>query len=115
LKVNRDAHHGIFLEALEGYRQKALEVFNDEVDKIKAGKKFRGYINLTQPADHTDDYNAVIGMLELTSDPNVELDEQSYRHLVLDEWDWKRQFLSSNSGYSKTAMVALKQVDGDAE
>ncbi len=103
LRQNRDAHHGIFAEALEGYRAKALEVFNAEVDKIKAGKPFRSQVYLTLPVDHTADYDAAIGMLELSEDDVVELDEQGYRQLVKDEWEWKHQFLASNSAYSMTA------------
>lgn len=108
LRANRDAHHGIFVEALEGYRAKAIEVFNQELDKVRNGKSFRSYVQLQEPEDHTRDYDRVIGMLELSEDDVVELDEQSYVELVQDDWAWKRQFIRTNAAYSARAARLLE-------
>lgn len=113
LKKNREAHHGIFLEALEGYRKEAIKVFSENLDKVKNGEPFPHYVNLVQPIDHTADYDVAIGLLEFGLDNTVDLDEESYRHFVLDDWDWKQQFLSTNSYYSLTAASMAKDgIDG---
>jgi hypothetical protein len=113
LQHNRELHHGIFLEALEGYRKEALRLFGENLDKIKKGKPFLSYVSLTTPVDHTADYDAAIGLLNFSIDDSVDLDEESYRSFVLDEWAWKKQFLSTNSYYSNTAAVAAASVNFD--
>jgi hypothetical protein len=112
LEANRAGHRAIFEEALEGYRTKAIELFSAEVEKIRSGQKFRSFVSLTEPEDHTADYDAAIGMLQLSLDDAVELDEQSYRSFVLDEWDWKRQFLATNRSYSATAAAQADDDEG---
>lgn len=103
LRKNRDAHRAIFEEALEGYRKKAIEVFEDRLAQIKSGKGFQSYVSLAEPDDHTNDYDVAIAMIEMSVHDQIELDELSFRQFVRDEWQWKKQFLMTNSGYSRTA------------
>lgn len=112
LKKNRDEHRSVFEEALEGYRKLMIKMFEDELEKAKAGKKFNVYFSATQPVDQTKDYDRVIGMLEMDSEETVQLDEQDYQSYVLDDWSWKRNFLASNSAYSGKAAALLATSSG---
>lgn len=103
LKVNRENHRAIFLEAVEGYRKQMLELLDASVERIKAGKFIQDSVYLPIPADHTKDYDRVIGMLMLSLDVTVELEEEDYASYVDDDWEWKMLFLTSNSTYSSTA------------
>lgn len=115
LKRNRAEHRKIFLEALDGYRKEAIKQLEAQLERAKSGKKFSVYISLTQPQDQTKDYDRAIGMLELSLDTEISLPETDYRNYVLDEWNWKAQFLSSNVAYSATAATAWADQLGDTD
>lgn len=111
LGKNRDDHRAIFDEAVEGYKQKATELLEDHIDRIRKGDLTAVYVNLPRPEDHTQDYNRVIKMLELSTDSTIELDEHDFAQYVMDDWAWKRQFLISNTHYSTTAAARLREYD----
>lgn len=51
------------------------------------------------PANYTAEYNRAIRKLELSVDTVIDVDELTFNQLVLDEWNWKSQFLLSNAFY----------------
>lgn len=108
LQENRDAHHDIFLEAVDGYRIEAVKQLEVHIKRIQKGSLKRVYVVLATPEDHTVDYDNAIGMLKMSLDDTVDLDEDAYRHFVMDQWDWKNAFLTTNSVYSASAAKALK-------
>ena len=99
LNKNRTQHRAVFEEALEGYRKEAIRVLDGHIAELKSGKPKRVYVSVPYPEDHTADYDAAIGLLNLSVDDFAELDEASYKCFVLDDWNWKRQWAASNSGY----------------
>jgi len=107
LKKNRENHRVIFLEALDGFRKKAIVEFEKQLEAAKAGKKFDVYINLTLPHDQTKDYDRAIGMLSMSVEDVIELSEHEYQQYVMDDWSWKMNFLTGNSTYSGTAAAEL--------
>lgn len=106
---NRDAHREIFLESVEGYRKRVVEILEDHIKRVRSGKLERVSISLPEPADHTRDYDRALGMLEMSVDDEVVIDEQRYSELVMDDWGWKNQFLTTNSAYSATAAASLSR------
>jgi len=100
IKKNREQHRAIFEEAYDGF-YKALVA---QLDKMKeaalAKKKVSLYVGLTEPVDMTSEYDEVIQMLELTTDNEVVLDQRQFKNYILDEWNWKGQFITSNSLYA---------------
>jgi len=103
VQKNRDAHRGIFEEAVEGYRKRSVEILEEHIQKIKAGKLEEVYVRLPRPSDHTKDYDRVIEMLEMHEDTSIEIDEDHFASYVMDDWSWKNEFLATNSTYSATA------------
>jgi hypothetical protein len=112
LKKNRNAHNGIFREAQEGFRKAVIEELEKRLKLARNGKKIEQYVRLPEPQDHTRDYDRVISMLEMDLTDIVELSETDYAQYVLDDWEWKRQFLGTNRAYS---FVAAKLADDLAE
>lgn len=108
LKENRAKHRDIFLEAIEGYRTEVIEQLERHIVEMKSGKPKRTYISIPYPEDHTSDYDDAIDMLEMSVDSVVELDSDAFQAFYKDKWGWKNQFLASNSGYSRTAYMALQ-------
>jgi hypothetical protein len=115
VKKNRDQHRAIFLEAVDGYKAEALRLLEEKVRLVKRSK-LPAYvaISLYVPEDHTKDYDNAIAMFEMSVDEELEVDETSFNQLVRDDWQWKRQWLTSNSGYSVTAATFANQVGEDA-
>ena len=107
LKKNRDEHKSIFLEAVEGYRKYAVEQLEKHIESIKAGKVQLVSVQIPQPQEHTKDYDRAIKMLEMSVDTEIDIDEHSFQCFIMDDWDWMRQFLTSNSAYSLTAVSKL--------
>ncbi len=103
LKKNREEHREIFLEALKGFRQAALEALEERIAEARKGKKITLQFRLYEPKDQTKDYDRIIRMLEMSQDEIIELTEREFAHYVMDDWDWMDQFLHSNMGYSKAA------------
>ena len=104
LEKNRDAHHGIFLEAQEGFRKVVISELEKHLKLARNGKQqIKQYMALPEPEDHTRDYERVISMLKMDLSDTVELSERDYAQYVQDDWAWKRQFLGTNRIYSAKA------------
>jgi len=113
LKANRARHREIFLEAQEGYRKLAIKELNAMLRNARSGGQIRRSITLIQPMDQTSDYDRVIGMLELSEQDSILLEEHEYQMYVQDKWNWKKQFLANNSGYSQQAFLANIEQSND--
>ena len=107
LTKNRAEHRKIFEEAVEGYRKKVIELLEDHLERVKEGSLIRVYISLPQPSDHTADYDRALQVLDWSLDDEIEIDEQTFAELVMDDWQWKREFFTTNSAYSVTAAAGL--------
>lgn len=107
---NRAKHRAVFEKALEGYRQEGLRILEDRVKDLAAGKTPDIRIIVNRPEDHTSDYDRVIRMLQMSVDNIFELDDRTFAQFVMDDWDWKRQWLDSSNLY---AAGTVKQVYGD--
>jgi len=112
LEQNRTEHQKIFEEAIVGYRDEAIRQLESHIERIKANSKVvRISVYVTPPEDHTDDYDAAIEMLKWATGTDIELDEASFRHFVLNDWEWTRSFLSTNSAYSMSARALYTEDD----
>lgn len=107
LSKNREAHRGIFEEAVKGYEEQALSLLQLHMDDIRAGRVKHVIVNLPYPEDHTRDYDRILAMLDMMIGDDVELDEGTFAQYVMDDWHWKRQFLTTNSAYSVQARASL--------
>lgn len=101
--TSQSQHRAIFEEAVEGYRKKVTELLEDHLQRVKEGSLLHVYISLPQPSDHTSDYDRAIAMLDMALEEEIMVDEKTFAQLVMDDWGWKGEFLSTNSAYSMTA------------
>lgn len=120
VRENRTKHVAAYNESLTDYaqstsaiakanvkiareNQKALAKFLAEDhtrDSSKVVKPPKSY--LPYPTSYEDEYSRAIRMLELSVDEEILIEEAVFNQLVLDEWNWKRQFIMA-SGMYKTA------------
>lgn len=100
LTANRAAHRAQFEAALAGWEQAVLAELQQALDDARAGKQYRTYFALPQPSDHTEDYDRALAMLTMEVEDTVTLTDVEFSELVMDNWRWKPDFLSTNASYS---------------
>ena len=64
VRANRDAHRSLFLLAQEGYRKLVIEELDKMLADARAGLPIKRSVSLTEPSDHTKDYDRVVAMLD---------------------------------------------------
>lgn len=111
LRKNREGHRKIFEEALDGYRKEVVKRLDEQLARAKAGKRVYLAFQIVEPQNQTKDYDRAIGMLEMSIDDEISLSESDFRNYVMDDWNWKHQFLSSNAMYSGSAASSLDSME----
>jgi hypothetical protein len=96
---NRAAHRDLFLRAVEGYRSFVTRELEDKLDQLRDGKLVESWSRYPIPEDHTRDYDRVLRMLDLDERDQMELTEQETAWFIMDDWEWKRQWNTSNTAY----------------
>ena len=107
LKANLAEHKTIYAEATTGFKAEFEKTLKKRLASLEEGKIPSTHLGLTVPSTHEKDYEDAIGMLEMTSDKHIVLDQSLYNAYVNDEWTWQGSFLTSNSQYSGTARSKL--------
>ena len=100
LKENRAKHRELFLAAQQGYRQDVITELDKMLKDAREGKNIRTVLSLPAPQDHTTDYDRAIRMLEMSVDDTVDIMAHEFDQYVMDNWQWKAQFLTTNEGYA---------------
>jgi hypothetical protein len=103
VRANREAHRELFLKAQEGYRKLVIEELNKMLADARAGLPIKRSVSLTEPSDHTKDYDRVVAMLEMSVDETITLEAHDFDQYVMDNWDWSRFALSTNTAYAAHA------------
>jgi hypothetical protein len=111
IRENAEKHKQIVAEAREGYMKAAEKALAARLKDLRSGKLVSLTFQLAPPVDQSSVYRTVIRMLELHTKEDITLDSKQVRCLVMDEWDWKKQFLLSNSAYSATATRMMSDED----
>lgn len=102
LRENRQKHKEAYELAREGFRQALVEELEELIGKVDEDS-YPDYVTLQNsraPQCHLDDYDNAIGMLELSTSQEVDLDESLYRKYVQDDWGWKSGWIEANSAYT---------------
>lgn len=99
---NKAQHKKDFEEAWQDYLTYAKKEFRKaarNVEKTEKGKRINLPNFYAVPENHESDYDRIAGLLKLSSDDEVWLDDRDYERYVLDKWDWKEQFVSTSNFY----------------
>ncbi|GAA3755093.1 hypothetical protein GCM10022240_05120 [Microbacterium kribbense] len=99
VEKNRNGHRAAFEEALEGYRYRLTVELERRLRDVAKGRAIDLYFNLPEPQDHTDDYDRVLAMAQMSIDDEIELTEDEFGMYVMDQWDWKRSFAETTTLY----------------
>ena len=111
VKENLEKHIKEYNEAVEDYIAVVQEICVENVKiakrNLKVSKEMNcvnGDFNLPKmfpsiPVSYENEYNRAIAMLEMSADEIIELESEVFNQLVLDEWEWKRNFEMTNTLY----------------
>jgi hypothetical protein len=91
LIANRTRHQRDYEMMLENYQFAIIEKLQEYSEEYHKGN-FVDLDFLSKPVRHTDDYDAIIDMLEMSSDTEFKLSTHEHRQYCLDQWEWKRIF-----------------------
>lgn len=99
---NKKKHVKDYEESVKDYKKAALKVAKEHVELAKTGDldqiaKIRAMPQ--RPQSYEDSYNRAIRMMELSVESIIEVEEDVFNQLVLDEWHWKNAFVASASLY----------------
>jgi hypothetical protein len=102
VKANKITHVTEFLEAVEDYKKLVLQIAQGNAKLAKTGdleqfKKIK--TTPAAPTSYENDYKRAIRMLELSIESIIEVEEDVFNQLVLDEWSWKRGFVATSMAY----------------
>ena len=104
LKKNRETHRENYERARDGFIKLLTKELEDKLDMIREGERIpQLHFDNRQPEDHTDEYDTIIGMLEMSTDGTIELSYQQYQQWVEDNWNWKQLWTTSNTQYIEAA------------
>jgi len=106
-----------FYEKLAEYKDIAKQEFDKVKDKIEKKEPLPAalsvsaisvdtYLGLTFPEDHSKDYNRAIKMMEATVYDEVSLSVEEFDAYVMNEWEWKHNFIASNAMYTRNCLLS---------
>lgn len=103
LQNNLKMHRAAVVEASAARRQEILEYFTDTAAHIERDPNYQPKESITfpKPKDNSSDYERAIRMVEMTTDEVIELTEDQFDKLVMDNWGWKQELLRTSSMYAK--------------
>jgi hypothetical protein len=111
VRENRGKHISEYEEAVEGYKQAALDAVDKamvklrrRVEELEAGEVLVLDVvtfNLLVPRNHKQDYDQAIRMLEMSVDEELTIRADEFACYVMDDWDWKADFLNVSNTYKQ--------------
>jgi hypothetical protein len=103
LQKNRETHQADFEIAWKAFRKRAEEDLQEKLRALKAAgrpQQVNLWIGLEVPEDHTEDYDRAISMLDWEVRDEVTLEENEFKQLIQDKWNWSAKFHSDNVFYT---------------
>lgn len=106
VRVNKATHIAEFLESVTDYKALVLQIATANAKLAKTAdleqfKKIKA--QPAAPKSYEDSYKRAERMLELSIEDIIEIEEDIFNQLVLDEWQWKHSFSVSNAMYKTGA------------
>lgn len=102
VKTNLAKHVAEYVNSVEDYKFLVKQIATDNLKWAKTGnlKDFKNIkSNPTLVQSYETEYKRAICMLELSIDDIIEVEEDVFNQLVLDEWHWSSSFKTLSSTY----------------
>lgn len=107
VKENKEKHSAEYSESVADYKVAVLKLAKENLRLAKSEDlnefaKMRN--NPAMPVSYEDNYRRAERMLELSVDEIIEVEEDVFNQLVLDEWHWKHAFAAASTMYKTMSM-----------
>lgn len=102
VRANKEKHIKEFTESVKDYKLAVLKVTKENYDlaKTKNLDKIAEIESIPhRPSSYETNYTRAIRMLELSVEDTIDVEQDVFNQLVLDEWDWKHSFLAASTMY----------------
>lgn len=101
LEDNREKHLAQYTKAIKGYRKKVIKTLEKQLKDARDGGKIdlRALGMFPEPRNYVAEYDTAIAMVEWAQGDSIEIDQESFRNFVQDEWGWKNSFLAGTQQY----------------
>lgn len=113
---NKHEHIAAYAEAITEYRHELVVFLKDQLDKLASRIDEieecetldipNIHFDKPKPVSYEDHYIRAIKMLEMSVDDHITLTPEEFACYVMDQWDWKKQFVHTNTLYSKSKLSA---------
>lgn len=104
LKQNLELHRAEYKEALAEFHTRLLEdlkLAQKKVSKVENVEDLKNFhFRVSFPQNHEKDYIEVIEMLEMSVDEHINLDSESFRAYIKNEWQWQATFAAAKMAYA---------------
>ncbi len=102
VRENKEKHVREYNESVEDYKKAAINVAQKNLELAQSGDldqiaRIKGMPQ--KPTSYEKEYDRAIRMLELSVEEIIEVAQDVFNQLVLDEWAWKNAFVASASLY----------------
>lgn len=106
LKTNLEVHITQYQEAVFDYRMKLQADLEKALADLKAGAVPVDDITVTfdSPTSHEAEFRDAIAILEYEERETIEIDGETFKAWVQNQWAWSRNFEIMNASY-KTAII----------
>lgn len=102
LKDNLDAHAAEYFDALADYKKHIANELAKaviEAETLPPEDVAKISVRFNPPQDHRKDYQDAIEMLEFSADDLINLDQESFKAYVKNEWSWTQGFKLMAASY----------------
>ena len=102
VRANKDKHVTEFNESVVDYKAAVIKIAESNLALVQTGdldKIAKTKSMPSKPVSYESNYTRAIRMLELSVEETIDVEEDVFNQLVLDEWAWKNQFVASSALY----------------
>jgi hypothetical protein len=90
IKLEKERHD----KTIANY-EKRIKSLEDDIVRVESDKNPKLSTIAQKPEHRKEEYTNVISMLKMTTDSEIELDNDQFSCYVQDKWIWQKQFLTN--------------------
>lgn len=102
VRKNKEKHIVEYNESVEDYKAAAVKLAQANLKLVKTGdleQIAKTKAMPQKPTSYENNYARAIRMLELSVEKEIDVEEDVFNQLVLDEWAWKNAFTAASALY----------------
>lgn len=106
VRLNFEKHKADYNEAVDDYKVLVVKLAKDNAKIAKVNVKMANAFRIkdikhfsnvpSAPVHYSKEYERAIKMLEMSVESEIDLEEEIFNQLVMDEWSWKHHFVGAN-------------------